>query len=243
MSMDNSRAMEEAWKHIGRESSLLEGEVPDVLVVIATIHGREALLERALLSIREEEVPFAVIVQKDSGGKGPAEMRNRAVDYGIENVGAVQWIAFLDDDDEFDPGHLTRLVRHAEETKAQVVYPWFHLNVGGRIDNSRGDNLLLINGEPAFGHEFDGAALDANNYIPVTALVSTVMFTLVGGFPRPGSEEWPHADCEDWGLWRRLRDYGATFSHLPERTWTWHWHGKNTSGRPDRAASIYGGGS
>src|SRR3546814_14405548 len=79
-----------------------------------------------------------------------------------------------------------------------------------------------MNGAPAFGQEFDPAALQANNFIPVTALVRTSLFVAVGGFPQPGSEAWPHADCEDWGLWQRLLAPGAPFSHLPERTWTWH---------------------
>lgn len=33
---------------------------------------------------------------------------------------------------------------------------------------------------------------------------------------------------------RALLERGAKFSHLNHRTWTWHWHGANTSGRPDR---------
>src|SRR3546814_8355663 len=80
------------------------------------------------------------------------------------------------------------------------------LNVGGRVDNAKGDNLLLVNGKPAFGQPFDAAALDANNYIPVTVLVRTDKFIEVGGFPEVNTEAWPFPDCEDWGLWRRLRD-------------------------------------
>ena len=237
MSMDID-GMSEGWASVIRESSLLEGELPDVLVVIATIAGREELLERALKSIRGEEVPFAVIVERDVKGQGPAVVRNRGVAFGIQEYGFAPWIAFLDDDDEFKPGHLTKLVRHAEATDADVVYPWFDLKYGPSIDNSK--DPLAMNGEPAFGQAFDPTVLDTGNFIPVTTLVSTSMFRLVGGFPIPGSEEWPHMDCEDWALWRKLRDNGATFSHLPERTWQWNVHGKNTSGRPDAAKRIYG---
>ena len=214
---------------------------PDVLVVIPTIPARADLLKRALASIYEPDVRLAVAIEEDTDGLDPSYCRNRAVTNMTAAGMRPTWLAFLDDDDEFHPDHLRKLVAHAEETGADVVYPWFDLNVGGRMDNARGDNLLLINGDPAFGHEFDGEALDRNNYIPVTALVRTSLFIQVGGFPEPGTEAWPNPDCEDWGLWLRLRDAGAKFSHLAERTWTWHWHGKNTSGRPDRAASIYGG--
>lgn len=212
-----------------------------VLIVIPTITGREDLLKRAVKSIREEDLLVAGAIETDHAGRGPAYCRNLAVLNTLNAGGQPEYIAFLDDDDEFQPGHVGKLLAHAEATGADVVYPWFDLNVGGRIDNSRGDNLLLIDGRPAFGQPFSPSALQANNYIPVTALVRTSLFVAVGGFPQPHSPEWPHADCEDWGLWQRLLAAGATFEHLPERTWTWHWHGKNTSGRPDRAATIYGG--
>lgn len=213
---------------------------PDVLVVIPTIPGREDLLKRSVASIREDMEQVVVVgsIEVDTDGKGPSVTRNRAVVRTLEAGVRPTWIAFLDDDDEFYPDHLSKCVAHAEETGADVVYPWFDLNVGGRIDNSR--DPLLNSGQPAFGAPFSGEALTANNYIPVTALVRTSLFIEVGGFPEPNTEAWPHPDCEDWGLWLRLRDSGAKFSHLPERTWTWRWHGKNTSGRPDRAASIYG---
>lgn len=216
---------------------------PDVLVVIPTIKGRDDLLKRAVASIKEDmgRVLVAGAIEVDLGGLGPAACRNRAVVQTMNAGLTPTWIAFLDDDDEFHPDHLARLVEHAVEQQADVVYPWFDLNVGGRMDNARGDNLLLVNGQSAFGSPFDGEALSRNNYIPVTALVRTSLFLQVGGFPDPNTEAWPHPDCEDWGLWLRLRDAGAVFSHLAERTWTWHWHGKNTSGRPDRAEKIYGG--
>ncbi len=212
---------------------------PDVLVVVATIPGREDLLKRAIASIREDMSRVLIVgaIEVDLGGLGPAAARNRAV---VQALGAgvkPTWIAFLDDDDEFHPDHLRKCIEHAVENAADVVYPWFDLRVGDRTDNSR--DPLLMNGELAFGQQFDGAALAANNFIPVTALVRTSKFVEVGGFPEPNSEAWPHPDCEDWALWLRLLDAGAKFSHLPERTWTWHWHGKNTSGRPDRAQQIY----
>jgi hypothetical protein len=226
------------WEHIAAENNLTEGQVPEVLVVIPTLHGRKDLLKQAMRSIRGEEVSFAVVVQADNRGRGPAATRNSAVSLGIETYGYVPWIAFLDDDDEFKPGHLTKCVRHAQEAGADVVYPWFDLIREGVNRNDW--EFLRVNGKPAFGQPFNPAALDAGNYIPVTALVRTSLFNAVGGFPSPGTPEWPHSECEDWGLWRRLRDEGAVFSHLPERTWVWMHHGKNTSGRVDNAARIYG---
>lgn len=216
------------------------GSTADVLVVIPTISGREKMLDRAMKSIRGEEVSFTVNVMADHEGKGPAVQRNRGV-FESPSHGA-KWLSLLDDDDEFHPGHLTKCVRHAEDTGADVVYPWFDLMRGNVLRN---DTKILLQQDEhggkvdAFEKPFSGDALRKNNYIPVTALIRLDKFREVGGFPRPGSEAWPHKDCEDWGLWLRMLDAGAKFSHLPERTWTWWHHGANTSGRPDIAARMY----
>ncbi len=205
----------------------------EITVVIPTIPGREDLLRRAVASVRED-MPTPIVIQTDSEGEGAAAMRNRALLHHVDT----DLVAFLDDDDEFKPEHLTKCLLHMVATDSDVVYPWFDINKGGKIRNDL--DPLALNGEPAFGQTFSPEALSQNNFIPITVLARTDLLLKVGGFPLPGSPEWPHQDCEDWGMWLRLREIEARFSHLPERTWTWHWHGKNTSGRSDQAAKIYG---
>lgn len=205
-----------------------------ITVIIPSIPGREESLQRAVRSIREADLEVLWIVQVDEEGEGAATTRNRA----LSEVNT-PLVAFLDDDDEFKPGHLSKCLTHMLRTGADIVYPWFDINRIGAIRNDL--DPLYINGKPAFGHLFDPEALNRNNYIPVTVLARTDLLRQVGGFPVPGSPEWPHKDCEDWGMWLRLRDAGARFSHLAERTWTWHWHPKNTSGRADNASRLYGG--
>lgn len=201
----------------------------DVQVIIPTIPGREHLLRRAVTSIRESTVTYDVTVVNDVDRLGPAVVRTQAV------RGDTEYVAFLDDDDTLYPGHLDRLVTRARATGADVVYPWFDLNVQGTIRN----DMNPLHSDPE-GPDFDPDRLrNDSNFIPVTCLVRTSMFVKVGGFPVPGSKEWPHPECEDWGLWLRLLDAGARFEHLRERTWVYHWHGRNTSGRPDRAVAIY----
>lgn len=203
-----------------------------ITVVIPSIPGRQDSLRRAMGSIRETDVDVQGFVQIDQEGEGAAATRNRA----LEQV-TTPLVAFLDDDDEFKPGHLAKCLAHMRETSADIVYPWFDLNYGGTIRNDK--DPLFINGEPAFGQQFNPEALSQNNYIPITVLAKTDMLKEVGGFPVPGSPEWPHPDCEDWGMWLRLREIEARFSHLPERTWQWNVHGKNTSGRADNASRLY----
>lgn len=206
--------------------------VMDISVIIPTIKGREVALERALLSVSFQDTRFDwhALVELDTLGEGPAVMRNRGA---MKAQG--EWLAFLDDDDELKSGHLDKLMNHALETGVDVVYPWFDIVKGARIRNDL-DPLRR------FGHVFDGDALARSNYIPVTALVRSEKFREVGGFPIPGSQEWPHKDCEDWALWLALHRAGAKFSHLPERTWVWNWHSRNTSGLPYRASKMYGEG-
>lgn len=210
----------------------------DVRVVIPTINGREDLLTRAVQSTRDHgDVAMGLWVQIDEEGEGAAATRNRALEEAHLAGAPAEYTAFLDDDDEFLPDHLPACLEFARETGADVVYPWFNIQLHGQTRNDL--DPLKMRGGPTFGQKFDADALRINNFIPVTTLIRTDLLYEVGGFPVPGTEEWPHEDCEDWALWLRLLDAGAQFAHLPVRTWTWHWHGKNTSGRPGQAAKIY----
>lgn len=203
-----------------------------VTVVIPTIPGRADTLKAAIQSISESGVEVTVHIQEDARGEGAAATRNRALEW-VETP----LVAFLDDDDEFYPDHLTKCLAHARRTGSDVVYPWYDLY---RADVLRNDlDPLLMNGKPAYGQVFDPVALDTNNFIPITVLARTDLLRQVGGFPVPGSPEWPHESCEDWGMWLRLRDSGARFSHLPERTWLWRRHPKNTTGMPVLARRYY----
>jgi hypothetical protein len=123
-------------------------------------------------------------------------------------------------DDEFLPQHLELLVQHQSQTGADLVYPWFEI-AGGTFDP------LGWEGRP-----FDPVALRQANYIPVTVLVRRQLLLDAGGF-RNRSDGIGGATWEDWAAWLALLDQGATFSHLPSRTWRWHHHGEHTRGRAD----------
>lgn len=191
----------------------------DITVCIPTIPPRSGFLNRALSSVLDQTLkPVQTIVTSDVNREGPAALRN----WMLEQV-QTKYVAFLDDDDEMLPKHLELLHACAEINDADLVYPWFTVLQGG-VDTGA-DPL------GRFGLPFDPARLDTANYIPVTVLARTEMIRSVGGFVNRA--EPPDTTCEDWGCWLRMRDAGATFVHLPERTWYWHWHGRNTSGRND----------
>lgn len=190
-----------------------------VIPHIPTDH-REKTLERALASVKEQSTARlwgAVNVVTDSVHAGSAATRNR----GLAEV-KTEYAAFLDDDDEWLPHHVETLMEAAEETGADVVYPWFKVISSNPFDPFPG----------AFRRKFDAGLLRESNYIPVTVVARAELVRDVGGFEPHGDQK--ESACDDWGLWLKLLDAGATFHHVPMVTWLWHWHGKHTSGLADR---------
>ena len=206
-----------------------------VTAIVTSIPTRREMLACALSSVHDQiRVPDDVIVRVDADRHGPAHQRNEAT-----LRAGTEWVAFLDDDDWWYADHLESLLLAAAATGADLVYPWFDLYYDTTDCTIRNDlDPLWVAGERAFGRVFDDTARDhlltTGNFIPVTVLVRREALLDVGGFPLPGTVDWPHKDCEDWGAWRRLAHAGAQFHHVPRRTWGWRWHRKNTSGRTDR---------
>lgn len=184
-----------------------------ISVVIPTIPPRAAVLARALTSVEAQSLPpTRVVIETDREKQGAAVIRNRA----IAKVDT-EFVAFLDDDDEFYPDHLRLLARFARLSKVDVVYSGY--------DCVGGDDPVNC-----FGIPFDGSLLLHRNFVPVTTLCRTEAVRAAGGFhPHPDENGDP---CEDWGLWLAMHAAGYRFGHLPVKTWRWHL-GNTTKGRPD----------
>jgi glycosyltransferase involved in cell wall biosynthesis len=189
---------------------------PGVTALIPSIPPRtHTYLHRALDSVLQQDRPVdAISVSVDHGHLGSARNRSRA----LSGVGT-KWVALLDDDDEWHTDHVRLLMEHAEETGADLVYPWFTIPEGW-------DPWPEREGQP-----FDEELLRTVNYIPITVLVRTELLWDAGGFTAKDTSN-VGSLCDDWGTWEKLLASGATFSHLNRRTWIWHWHAGNTSGRP-----------
>ena len=202
----------------------------EVTACIPTIAPRKKMLERAVKSVWDQtQWPRSLVVVDDRDRHGPALVRND-----LMKSCDTKYVAFLDDDDRWLPNHLELLYAAAKETDADLIYPWFHIE-GPKGENWDSRDPLKIHDEWAFGREFDDLArawlLTRANFIPVTVLVKREALLDVGGFPKPGTEEWEMEDCEDWGAWQRLARAGATFNHVPEKTWVYSWHPGSTRGR------------
>jgi glycosyltransferase involved in cell wall biosynthesis len=217
----------------------------DVTVVIPTIEGREELLHRAVASVQAQQVPVhSIQVQLDVDRRGAHWARNAA----IEKV-TTDWIAFLDDDDEFLPNHIRTLVRGANKSRADLVFSYAEF-VDGR------DPLACVHHGKLVAEPINVPWTDEQaywirikgNFIPVTYLVRTEAVRAVGGFPAPYTFSAMNSrDCEDYGLILRLLDAGYKFHHCTGvRTWRYHFHDDgngvtNTGGRgADRMHELDG---
>lgn len=195
------------------------GRVADVTVCIPTIPPRRYELMRALASVNAQTVrPAAVVVETDFARRGSAETRNAAL-----RAAKTEWVAFLDDDDEFFPDHLESLVAHQKETGADVVYS------GGVVVDPAGNVLPERDEWGRFGKPFDADEMRLYSYIQTTTLVRAELAVAAGGFRFPEGTTY-----DDWGLFLAMLDAGAKFSHLPKKTWRWNHHGANTGGQGDR---------
>ena len=189
-----------------------------VTVVIPHIPVRGGYLSRALKSVYAQTYqPDVVIVVTDKEHQGSAATRNRAI-AGI----TTEWVAWLDDDDEFYPDHLKACLAAARVYGADVIYPG--------CDVERDGNLIPRQEEwGRYGEPFDPDLLREKSYIPVTSLVRTELLHKTRGF-----EAAPGSAYDDWGLYLQLLDVGAKFHHLPRVTWKWNHGDHSTSGSGDR---------
>ena len=191
------------------------GTGEDVTVIIPHIPIRGDRLRRAVESIRAQTMqPRAVIIMTDDHREGSAAMRNKALPQ-VET----EFVAFLDDDDEWMPNHLEVLTKWSHY---DVVYP------GCRILDAQGREIPRRMEWGRFLQPFDAELLRETSYIPVTSLVRTHLAQMAQ-FGAPDGSVY-----DDWGFYLRLLDLGASFVHVPEITWFWWHHSHNTQGLPSK---------
>lgn len=208
--------------------------VTTVSVCIPTIPPRRWLLEtRALPSVyvqtREAD---EIVVEVDEDGTGAGPTRNRAWQRATS-----EFVAFLDDDDEFLPDHLERCMAAAESEDADLVYPWFEMydELGNRLQHDPlacpgPDGQLTSPLGVPFG-PVQAAHLRKYAFIPATVVVRRALLEQVGGYPAHDTDEYEqHGGWEDWALLNRLLDVDAKFVHVPYRTWKLH-HGVGVGGK------------
>jgi glycosyltransferase involved in cell wall biosynthesis len=211
-----------------------------VAVAIPTIPGRERSLERALESVfAQTRPPDQILTELDVERTGAAATRNRLLARVESDV-----IAWLDDDDEFMPPHISVCMRPFEVPRGKfdpapdLVYPSPRM-VGGPDPTAvtfQG-NLRLPWGV-RFGKEQEAHLRRNGSFIPMTHLVRTSAMWRIKGFregyhvPDPKYPAGQRYRGEDEDYLIRLLDTGATFEHIDRRTWKWYSHpATSTAGR------------
>jgi glycosyltransferase involved in cell wall biosynthesis len=192
---------------------------PGITVAIPTIPPRVGLLQRAVASVLAQTHPAAgLAVAIDHEKQGAPAARQRALD-----MVDTQWVAFLDDDDEFMPMHLETLWNAAHSHSADYVYSWF--------------DTIPLGGDPfPSSHYLDPWDDENPRQTTVTTLVRTELARQVGfaSFSETGElidgQRWG----EDWSFTLGCLALGAKIHHVVAKTWWWHHDSSNTSGRPDR---------
>jgi GT2 family glycosyltransferase len=181
-----------------------------ITVITASLPSRTAMLAECIASVAAQTLPPAAhLVAVDIARRGTSACRNAL-------LAAVRtpWTAILDDDDVALPGHLAAL----RSVEADIVYSRPSLEGREGWDPSG---------------PFDPERLARESYIPATALVLTSVLRQLGGW-RPSSEV-AHG-WEDWDLWRRAAEAGATFAYVPEVTWRYRFHDGNKTHHGEAAA-------
>lgn len=196
---------------------------PLVTVVIPTIAPRKGFLRRAVNSVMAQTYgvpPIEVAIDREQ--EGAAVTRNRA----LLKV-QTPWVAFLDDDDYFLPNHLEVLTQAVTATAAEHDIYYTGCNVIG----PEFQTIPRQEDWGRFGKPFDEEVLRDHSCIPVTSLVRTELAKAALFGPPSHELACPY---DDWGFYLRALDEGGSFLHIPEITWIWHHHGRNTSGLGDR---------
>lgn len=189
------------------------GRVKPGVTIVTPFHEQRranGMLDRAARSVRAQTVPVEHILAEDIHHMGAAITRA----HGLALVDT-EWTAFLDSDDEMDPDHIEQLLACAADTGADYVYPWFRVKGGT-------DPFPMF-----FGKPFDP---ECPNSTTITILVRTELAKAVGFVADPTVQ----VAGEDFLFTKGCIAAGAKIVHLPRRSWTWHHHGRNSAGLPDR---------
>lgn len=180
----------------------------NISVVIPSLPSRMDMLGRALDSVHNQTLQAREIcIATDTRREGAALTRHRAL-----MMASGDWVAFLDDDDQFLPQHLWELWNCAQINKAQYVFSYFVRSMGG-------DPLGL------FGKGFDPTA---PHQTTITTLVRRDI-AQKAGFENHFDMH-PNWSGEDWRFTLRCLGLGAHIVHLPKETWIWGRHRGNSSG-------------
>jgi GT2 family glycosyltransferase len=157
-------------------------------------------------------------VEIDEDHTGSAATRNRL----LAKV-TTEWVLWLDDDDMLMPNAVQLLVEAQKRTGADVV------SGAAWIPQTADHGEPVRTPTPGW---IPPDFVQERSRLHVSSLMRAELVRQVGGFESradPGTG----MELDDYGLYWKLAEHGATFYRIPETVLIWNVHGANTSGRGD----------
>lgn len=203
---------------------------PEISVIVPT-RNRPHLLDEALASIAGQDLSMDAVetIVVNDGGEEVGEVVSKYTERGLRcqlitlphrcglpaarNAGIAEahgsFVAFLDDDDVYLPGHLTTALAELGTSETDAVYTTCVV-AQTRVDPSR----YAPSSPDRYDYSYDHDLLAVFNYIPVHSLV----------LKRTNARfDEAMTALEDWDMWLRLtRDHRYQLRHIPSPTVVYH---------------------
>lgn len=138
------------------------------------------------------------------------------------------WIALVDDDDEWLPGKLAaqaELIRSSSDPRLGFVYTWARAE--GQKGQASYDSCHTVQGDAR------AALLRTNFILSPSVLIKREALVAVQGF----DERLP--SCQDWDTWIKIALAGYTFGVVEQVLVLYHRHGGESIGLSPRAKLGY----
>lgn len=222
----------------------MKGKWPKVSAVIAT-YNRPGMLHRALESVLGQTFKDFDVWVVDDGSKTAKsvceEMDEKFAERGValnclsleENSGyyavprnqaivlcKASYIAYLDDDNEWDPDHLEALMEEMERGGTDLVYSRWRYRGEGPGEGQ--DSLFVQATPPAVAGLLQSPQL---NFVDS----SSILHSKAAAQAKFGGTPWNDAlqRFGDWEFVGRWVTAGLRLRGLDKVTFTYHWHGAN----------------
>jgi len=167
--------------------------MPDVAAVVVSLPERVDLLGEAIVSVwAQTRHPDDLVIGVDYSRRGEVWNQHRLLD-----ATDCEWVAFLHDDDVWEPEHLANAEKHFDT--ADVIVSDF---------TSPGRDWDI----PKHWGQWD--RLLVTNWFPPSAVV--VRRSVFGQWQEPPQP--PPYDWVDWSNWRRCYTQGARFAYTGKAT-------------------------